>query len=766
MKSSLVEKLNVKCCIASILFALPVTSTALVGTLLATEIQAAVISNISVVGNQLIPSETIRDFAGINFGENLEPAEINAVVRRLYDSGMFENVDLRVSGSTLVITVVENPSVSIVAFEGNKAFRDAELAGLVTSNSRRPFNRLTAEADAQRISLFYAQSGRVGASVRPVIIPVSEGRVNVVFEVTESPVAGIDQVSFVGNSAFSDRRLRGIVETNESNFLSRIIGRNPIDPGKVARDRQNLEEYYTNNGYIDFEILSAVPELVADQSAYQLTFSLSEGFKYDFGQASVTSSINGVDGAAFERFADIRTGRVFRAKDVRDVIDAIEVEAVRQGLPFLRVTPRFTKDEAGRVVDVDFELVNGRRVYVERIDISGNTSTRERVIRRQFDFVEGDAFNPRKMAEAADKLRALGIFGVTNVTLREGTTPGRAIVDVEVQDIATGSLGFGVGYSSDNGVNGSINFSERNFLGRGQEFDFEISISEKQNSVSFEFIEPALFGRDVSAGISVYYRDVDRSESSFKTRNIGVEPSVAFALGENTRLKLGYRLSMDEMYDFQDGTAAYIAADEGEFITSALSATLSYNRLNSRIEPTSGYFLSVTEEFAGLGGDVSYSKTIARAKAYTSLFDEAMVLSAEVEGGALISEDGRSRVTDRFFLGGRTLRGFETGGIGPRQDDDSLGGNFYSVVRLKSSFPLGLPENLGIYGGAFVEGGSVWGLDEPGGIDDEQHWRASAGVSLFWATPIGPLEFSYAVPFESQENDEEENFSISIATRF
>lgn len=765
MKSFLAKKLSVKACIASVLLTIPVVAPVLSVTMIASVAQAAVISNISVVGNQLIPSETIRDFAGINFGENLAPSEINAVVRRLYDSGMFENVDIRISGSTMIIEVIENPSVSVVAFEGNKTFKDNILASVVDTNARRPFNRLTVEADAQRISQIYAQEGRVGATVRPVIIPVADGRVNVVFEITEAPVAGVNRVSFIGNNAFTDRRLRGVIETNESNFLSSILGRSPVDPANVARDRQNLEEYYTNKGYIDFEILSAVPELSADRSAYYLTYTINEGFKYDFGASTVSSSINGVDASNFERFADLRAGHEYRAEDVRDVIEEIEIAAVRQGLPFLRVSPHFTKREGSRVVDVNFELVSGRRVYVERIDIAGNTATRERVIRRQFDFVEGDAFNPRKMSEAADALRGLGIFGVTNVTLREGSSPEKAIVNVEVEDIATGSLGFGLGYSSDSGVNGTINFSERNFLGRGQKFSFDLSVAESANTLSFSFLEPALFNRDVAAGISVYYRDVNRDESSFQTTNIGIEPSVQFALGEHTRLKLGYRISQDEIRD-ASGAAPYVAADEGSYLTSAISATLTYDRLNSRIEPTGGYFLSLQEEYAGLGGEINYTKTVGRAKIYTSFFDESLIVSAELEGGALISNDVQSRVTDRFFLGGQSLRGFTTGGIGPRELDDALGGNYYSVLRLKGSFPLGLPEDYGIFGGAFVEGGSVWGLDNPGAIDDEMYLRAAAGVSLFWATPIGPLEFSYAVPFEYEADDDLQNFSVSIATRF
>lgn len=770
MKNTIHEKPSVKSCITSIFLAFTFLAPAIPLALVATTASAAVISSVSVRGNQVIPSETIRDFAGVNFGTNLSSADLNDIFHRLSDSGMFADVELNVSGSTLVITVVENPSVSVVAIEGNKSIKDEALLPLLMSSPLRPYNRLTAEADAQTIAEAYSQKGRVGVSVRPVTIPVSEGRVSLVFEVTETPVSGVSSIGFVGNAAFSDRRLRGIVETNESNFLSGIFGGNTADAGRIARDQLRLEKYYTNNGYVDFEVLSAVPELSADRSAYSLTYTVNEGFKYNFGESTISSSINGVDASIFDRFVRIREGKTYSADDVRNVIEKIEAEAARQGLPFLRVAPNFTKNDNGRTVDVNFELVNGRRTYVERIDIGGNTSTLERVIRHQFDFAERDPFNARKMQEAADNLRALGIFGATNVVVRAGSSPDKVIVDVDVQETSTGSFGFGFGYSSDIGINGSIALSDRNFLGRGQSYKFELSVGELSRVLSLSYTDPALLGRDLSTSFNVYYRQVDHPESSFQTTNIGFEPSVGFALDRNTRMGVSYRISSDEIRDSAADASPVIIAEEGTLLTSAIGITLSHDRRDSKVSPTGGYFLSFDGEYAGLGGDTVYTKTVVRAKGYTGLFDDSVVLSAEVEGGALVSMSGGSRITDRFFLGGQSLRGFATGGVGPRDmstaAEDALGGNFYAVTRLQGSFPLGLPDEYGIFGGVFAEAGSVWGLDSVAGIDDGLHIRASSGVSLFWATPIGPLEFSYAFPLLYEPDDVTQNFSVSISTRF
>jgi outer membrane protein insertion porin family len=768
MKLILRKKLSVKSCITSIFLSLPLVAPVLSTTVIATPAYSAVISSIFVQGNNLIPSQTIRDFAGVSFGSSLSGADINEVLRRLYDSGMFEDVELVVSGSTLIIKVVENPTISIIAFDGNEILKDDRLASVVRSQVRRPLNRLTAQYDAQIIAQLYAQEGRVDVSVNPVVIKVSEGRVNLIFEITESDVAGVKRISFVGNAAFSDRRLRGVVETNETNMLSFLLRGDTVDAGSIARDRQNLAEFYKNKGYIDFEVLSSVNELSADRGGFFLTHTLNEGFKYFFGEASISSSINGVDADDFQKFVKLRLGRVYSSNDVDEVVEKIEIAAVRQGLPFLRVTPKYTRITEDRTVDVDFELVAGRRAYVERIDIVGNTGTLERVIRRQFDFVEGDAFNARKMAIAADKLRALRIFRRADVSVSEGFSPEKVIVNVEVQDMPTGTVGFAIGYSSDAGVSGLVNLTERNFLGRGQDFALELSYGETSQVFSLSFSEPALFDRNLSAGFGLYYRNSNRSESSFQTTNFGFEPTMRFPVGEKTRIGISYRLSSDEIRD-ATGASVVIVADEalGALLTSSVGITLSYDSRNSRVDPTSGFILTLDEEVAGFGGDLSFTKTVVRAKGYMAFFDDSLVLSAEVEGGALVSLDGSdSRVTDRFFLGGNSLKGFVTGGLGPRDTGDSLGGNYYSVVRLQGSFPLGFGEDSGIFGGVFAEAGSVWDLGDIGVVNDDMFIRASTGVSLFWATPIGPLEFSYAFPILYEAGDITQNFSVAISTRF
>jgi outer membrane protein insertion porin family len=447
-----------------------------------------------------------------------------------------------------------------------------------------------------------------------------------------------------------------------------------------------------------------------------------------------------------------------------------------------------TRNEATRTIDINFELVEGDRVFIERIDITGNTRTLDRVIRRQFRVVEGDAFNAREIRDAEDRIRGLGYFKTATVNVRPGTTPDRALVLVEVEEQPTGSLSLGGAFSSSEGLSAQISLTERNFLGRGQTVNATISASSQFANYEFGFYEPALFDRDLLAGFNIYYRDRNFDEQSFNTSSYGTEPRVAFPLSENGRLTLRYDLSNDDIYDVARDTSRIIQEEAGALWTSAIGFTYAYDRRNSVVDPTAGFILTLAQDFAGVGGDTTYSKSRATARAYTSLFDEDLVLSAELEGGALYGDAESTRITDRFNTGGDSFRGFARNGLGPRDfcgDDDepictapqrreevndALGGNYYSVLRLDASFPLGLPEDYGIYGGVFGDIGSLWGLYQTDGsmgeVDDGFIIRSSVGVSLFVDTPFAPLRFNYAVPIQYEDYDVLERFRFAIETRF
>ncbi|HMQ91758.1 MAG TPA: outer membrane protein assembly factor BamA [Amaricoccus sp.] len=745
----------------------------------------AVFSRIDVAGNERIEADTVRVFSGIEPGEPVSPEDLNLAVRRLFDTGLFEDVTVMPQAGRLVITVVENPTINQIAFEGNNSIDDEELTNVVELRPRLAYSVAAAEADAQRIVEAYRQSGRFSASVNPVIIRQSDNRVDLVFEIFEGRSTQVQRVSFTGNEAFSDRRLRRVIETNQANWLSFLFGGTNYDADRLELDRELLRQFYLQRGYVDFRVLSSTAELSRERNGFFLSFTVSEGAQYRFGQIGVASAIPGLDATAFEPLLGPVLGNgVYNVKNVDTVIERITFQAGQQGYAFVDIRPIVDKDEANRIVNITFEMTPGERVFVERIDITGNTRTLDRVIRRQFDIVEGDAFNAREIRDAEDQIRGLGYFSTATVSVREGTTPDRALVLVEVEEQSTGSLNLGGAYSTNEGLTAQIGITERNFLGRGQTVSATIAANKEFGNFEFGFVEPALFDRDLLAGFSLYYRQRDFSEQTFQQSNAGFEPRIGYPLSENGRIVWRYRLSQDDIYNLADNTSRIIFAEEGSLITSAVGATYAYDRRNSVVDPTAGFIMTLNQEFAGLGGDVTHSKTRGTARVYSSLFDEQVVLSAELEGGAIFSDQG-TRITDRFNAGGDSFRGFARNGLGPRDEcdvgqclapqqdlevDESLGGNYYGILRLDASFPLGLPEEYGIYGGVFGDVGSLWGLDDTDGsmgqVDASMHLRSAVGVSLFVDTPFAPLRFNYAVPIKKVDTDVVERFRFSIESRF
>ncbi len=746
----------------------------------------ATFSRIDVAGNQRIEGDTIRSYAGIEAGQPVTPEDLNLAVRRLYDSGLFESVDVMPEAGRLVITVVENPTINQIAFEGNSSIKDEQLMEVVHLRPRLAYSVAAAEQDAQAIIDAYRQAGRYGAQVNPVLIRQSENRVDLVFEIFEGRVTQIQRINFVGNEIYTDRQLRRVIESGQANWLSFLFGNVSYDADRLEVDKERLRQFYLERGYVDFQVDSGSAELLRERNGFFLNFTLTEGPRYNFGKMSVSSSARGLDAKQFEPLLyPVVGGGVYNVKLVNRVIERMTYEAGQQGYAFVEIRPQVTKNAQTHTVDINFELVEGSRVFVERIDITGNNRTLDRVIRRQFDVVEGDAFNSREVRDAEDRIKGLGYFKTATVSVRPGSTPQQALIGVQVEEQPTGSLNLGGAFSSSEGFTAQISVIERNFLGRGQTVSGSISASAENQNIEIGFTEPALYDRDLLAGFNLYWRETDYDEQTFQTSSYGFEPRIGFPVSENGRLTLRYRISRDDIYDVEDDTSLIIINEEGPQWMSAVGATYSYDRRNSVVDPTAGFILTLSEDLAGLGGDVRQSKTRGTARAYTSYFEEALVLSAELEGGAIFSDSG-TRITERFNSGGDSFRGFARNGIGPRdfcevgecvapgQDDvevdEALGGNFYSVLRLDASFPLGLPEQYGIYGGLFSDWGSLWGLDDTNGsmgvVNDGFEMRGSVGVSLFVDTAFAPLRFNYAIPVKEVDGDVVERFRFTLQTRF
>ena len=742
--------------------------------------QSRSFSAIAVEGNQRIDDETIRVFAGIEPGQAVSAAEINAALQRLFETGLFEDVRIEPAGGRLLITVAENPTINIINFEGNQRIDDDTLSGVISLTPRRAYSRAAAEEDAAAIVEAYSRAGRFSATVTPRIIRLEDNRVNLVFEIFEGRVTEIQRISFTGNEAYSDRRLRRAIESGQAGFFSFLFRNDTYDQDRLELDKQRLREFYAERGYIDFAVRSASAEISRERNAFFLSFSLSEGEQYSFGEMTVSSFIDELDPAEFEALIDVRPGDVYKESRLETQIERMSFLAAQRGVAFIDIRPRVSRDDQNRLVNIDFELLPGERIFIERIEIRGNRETVDRVIRRQFRVVEGDAFNAREIRRAEQRIRALGFFRTVEVRVREGSAADRAVIIVDVEEAPTGNLSFGAAYSSTDGVAAQLSISERNFLGRGQLVRLDLSNGEDSTTAAFEFNEPALFDQDLSAGFSLYYRENDFDESSINTRNIGFEPRIGFPISENGRLTLRLRVSQDEIeVNDPPTTSPIILREEGTEIAYGAGFTYTLDRRNSPIDPSAGFIFRLDQDL--IGGDSQYSKTVANARLYSSLLNEDVILSAEVEGGALMAFNDRSRITDRFVLGGDSFRGFARGGLGPRDRcrgcgsaggrvNDALGGNLYAVARFEASFPIGLPEEYGIYGGVFADVGSLWDLYDTAGasgtVDDSAQLRSSVGLSIFWDTPIGPLRFNWANPIKTVAGDEEERFRITIDTRF
>lgn len=738
-------------------------------------------TSVRVDGNDRVDAPTIIAFAGIGRGATLSAADLNDAYQRVLGSGLFESVDFVPSGNTLVIRVREYPMINIINFEGNARLKDEALSQIIQSQSRRAYSPAQAEADASAISEVYARQGRLAATVTPRIIRRDGNRVDLVFEIAEGRVIEVERVAIVGNSAYSDRRLRQVLATKQAGIFRTLIGSDTFQPERLEFDRQLLRDFYLSRGFVDVQVLAATGEVTRERDAFFVTYTIREGQQFRIAGVTTTSEIPEVDAAEFGAQVRLRSGVVYSPSIIENNISRLENLALRKGLNFVRVDPRITRNERDGTLDIEFALVRGERIFVERIDIEGNTTTLDQVVRRQFRAVEGDPFNPREIRRSAERIRALGYFSDAVVDTEPGSAPDQVVVNVDVEEQPTGSLTFGVSYGVSAGVGLNIGFSETNFLGRGQTVGVNVAQGTDNQSAALTFVEPALLGRDLRFNIDVFYTETDNQDSDYNTRSAGFRTGIGFPLGDNTRLDLRYSLSKDRITDVGTDSSAILQAeqDQGAPLTSKVGYSISYDTRTTGLNPNGGLLLRFGQDFAGVGGDVQFVSTSALALAERRILNEEVTLRAVVEGGLLNMIDGDSRVTDRFFGNGK-VRGFEGNGFGPRDlasvNEDALGGNAFAAVRLEAEFPLGLPQEYGIRGGVFLDAGSVWSLDNVDGgtsttdgldlVDDTFRLRSSVGVSVFWDTPIGPLRFNLSRAIKKEDYDKEQQFDLTISTSF
>ena len=734
-------------------------------------------SQITVQGNSNTDVETIKSISGLKRNISLSASDLNSALKNLYSSNLFETVQVIPKGQTIIIKVKENKRIRRLVFEGNKKIEEKELLPLIKSKERQAFSRAQVVKDSRIISDFYRFKSRYSARVEPKIIERDNGFVDLVFEIDEGSILQISQIDFVGNKSFSDRQLRDVIKSKRAGVFSSFFTSDNYSEDSQEADKYLLKKFYNDQGFPDAKVIASLGGFKDGGDSAFLTYSIYEGPYFDFGEVSIRSMVKGISPSIYEKSVVASKGDKFNSSQIKETLDNIKTVSVSNGFPFLIGKVDQVRDFKKREIGLVFKVIEGPKLFVEQIEISGNTHTRDNVIRREFKVEEGDAFDPSMLKRSEEKLQSLGYFESVKVNVRQGSSPQNAIVDIDVKEAPTGSLSLGLGYSTDTDVSAQFSFSESNFRGAGQGIRFSVSGSKDSSSVGLGFKERGFLGRDVLLSMDIDYTNSKPRTTGYTANLLALKPSVGFNISSNTRVNLTYKFENLDVTAV--GSSEVLKQDIGQSTRSLIDFSLRHDKRDSIIKPTKGYIINFGSEIAGLGGDDQFLKSKASGKIYQGIFDNSIIFSTELEGGILSMGKGYSKVVDRFLLGGRSFRGFKYNGIGPRELNNGsytipLGGEKYAIARLAASFPLGLPRELGLYGSLFAEAGTLWDLKtDPNisGLSDkvaltDRTIRTSIGFAMNWETPIGPLQFNWSRPQKYLEADDLEYFSLNLATRF
>lgn len=727
------------------------------------------INNVTVRGNQRVESQTVLAYLNLEAGQSYTAQDINAAMKRLFDTGFFSDVRVQRDNGTLIVQVVENPVVNRVAFEGNDQIDDKDLEAEVVLRSRSIYTRTQVQSDVKRLLDIYRSNGRYSATITPKVIPLEQSRVNLVYEITEGPVTQIDKVSFIGNEHFSDETLRDVVRSEEHSWYKFFSSDDKYDPDRMLYDQELLRRFYVSQGYADFQVKSALTELTPDKQGFYLTFTVEEGARYNFGTVKIDNRLTGVDTTKLEEQVLTEAGKRFNANQVEDTVDSMVQVLGDQGFAFVDVSPELDRDTEKNTIDLTYVINEGPRVYVERINIEGNSRTLDEVVRREFRLAEGDAYNTSKLRRSEQRINNLGYFKGVKIEEKRGSSDDKVVIDTEVEEQSTGELSFGVGFSTVDGPLADIGLREKNLLGRGQELRARAMVATERQQFDLGFTEPYFLGRDIAAGFDVFRIQQDlRQESSFDRETTGFTLRMNYALSERLRHTVNYTLRENSVSNVQANASRFIRDQEGTTVTSSVGQSLIFDSRNNRFDPTEGWYVRMSQEYAGLGGDANFLRHEARAEYFYPIAKQWTVQLLGLGGHVLgIGED--VRIQDRFFIGGREIRGFNNAGIGPRDSttSDALGGNVYYAGTAELRFPLGLPSEMGFSGAAFTDFGSLWDVDDNGPeVVENKDMRVSAGVGIAWTSPFGPIRIDFSKAIASQEEDEDELIRFNFGTRF
>ena len=742
--------------------------------------QAGAIQSIRIDGNQRIESSTIRSYMLVQPGDSFDPDRLDRSLKTLYATGLFQDVRMTRTGDILVVQVSENPIVNRVAFEGNHKVSDDQLRPEMQLKPRAVFTPALADGDRQRILDLYARRGYYDATVEPQIIRLGQNRVDVVYQVNDGAATLISRISVVGNKAFSEDRLTEVVNSREQRWWRFLSSSDQYDPERLNYDKELLRRFYLKNGYVDFRVVDASAELSPDRKSFFLTFTVSEGERYRIGKVEVTSQLRNLSGDALKGVVGFRERDWYDGDAVGRTADKIEEEVHNRGYAFVEVKPRVNRDPVKRIIDISFDIGEGPRVYVERIDINGNVRTKDKVVRREFRLAEGDAFNAEATRRSRTRLMDLGYFNGVDIANAPGSAPDKALLNVRVNEKSTGELTLGGGFSTDAGALLDIGLGERNLIGTGINASVNGILAQRRSSINLSVTDPYFLDRNLVAGFDAFLIQTNfLGTEPYDERREGFAVRTGYEFNEHLRQIWSYSLVNRTVFNVSSYASTFILNEAGTTLLSQLSQTISLDYRDSRVYPHTGFIIDLGTDFAGLGGDARFVRTNVNGAYYIPLdryfgsADWGIKLAAST--GYMFNMGNRELIIDRFFLGGDNLRGFQTGGAGPHDkvSGDPLGGRFLWTQTTEFRFPLPVSADLGLNGRAFVDIGSLTearfknsGSCQSCQIVDSGTPRAGAGVGISWRTQFGLINIDLAPFVLKQERDQTQIFRFGFGTRF
>ena len=748
-----------------------------------TFLNAEPIKNISVQGNSRLDKEAIMDYLPFHIGDNPNRLEIDSAVKALLGSDLFSNVQISSDGQgSYDVKVVENPIIAHIYFEGNDRYDDETLQSEVVLREGVMLTEARVQTSLLRLRELYTKSGRFQASITPEIVKRDDNRVDFIFKISEGDIVYVEDISFLGNKAFGDSKLRSVIETSEDAWWRFFSSTSTYDSDRLSLDKSKLAEFYQQKGYIDFVVESATAELNAERDGFVIKFIINEGRRYSINNVRINDSLTSVDKDEIFDEIDQEKGDYYNRSEVRKNEEDIVLLLSDKGYPFVDVRGDI-KRSSDDSLDLIYNITETEPSYIERIDVTGNSRTLEEVIRRRLSIVEGDALNRSLLQKSERDLRGTSFFSEVNFIERPGTGDGKVNMTVDVKEQSTGDVTFGVGLSTNDGPLGEISLSERNFLGKGQRVRIGALKSGRRETFDLSFTEPYLFGRDLSGGTDIYHTTTSyNQEASYEEQNTGFVLRSSFLIAEDLSLSPRYRLNFDEITNLATNVSAVIkdSANRGGLVGSSLGYELIYDKRDDFMAPTEGYRLKLNNDLSGFGGDVKAAKAIASGQIFYTPLDN-FIFSFEAEGGAVVPFSGYDlRIIDRNLLGGASFRGFDVAGVGPRFisasgqnfNDDAVGGSYFSVVRSEMMFPIPGLDDAGISGALFNDTGTLWGLDNipnlgaQGTVKRRASIRSASGLGINWQSPVGPIRLDFAYPFLKEDYDRTQIFRFSAGSRF